>query len=201
MMSSRLLSSAARTTGLARISKCTRETAARCICAVSAAPSTSMATSSGQVSTLPARSTLTRSESRPRPSRSVPCRVGSEASRTSCKHAVRVCGIFEHLARHHATLSQQLTKCLVPCAVRPCPPDANPYMGRVRGFSNAYMSAGHNCWGILWAPVSGKAMSELILDGAASCVDLRPFDPARFAPKKQGGRGRKRGEQSVGEQW
>ena len=76
-----------------------------------------------------------------------------------------------------------------------------PYMGRVRGFSNAFMSAGHNCWGILWAPVSGKAMSELILDGAASCVDLRPFDPARFAPTKKGGRGRKRGEQSVGEQW
>jgi hypothetical protein len=42
---------------------------------------------------------------------------------------------------------------------------------------------------------------RLILDGKASCVDLRPFDPARFAPAKKGGRGRKRGETSVGEQW
>jgi len=89
----------------------------------------------------------------------------------------------------------------VQACMRPCPPDALPYMGRVRGLSNAYMAAGHNCWGILWAPVSGKAMSELILDGKASCVDLRPFDPARFAPAKKGGRGRKRGETSVGEQW
>jgi hypothetical protein len=45
------------------------------------------------------------------------------------------------------------------------------------------------------------ALFRLILDGKASCVDLRPFDPARFAPAKKGGRGRKRGETSVGEQW
>ena len=74
-------------------------------------------------------------------------------------------------------------------------------MGKVPTVQNCYMSAGHNCWGILWAPVSGKAMAELLLDGEASCVDLKPFDPARFAPKKSGGRGRKRGETSVGEQW
>ncbi|EOD14498.1 hypothetical protein EMIHUDRAFT_461482 [Emiliania huxleyi CCMP1516] len=102
-----------------------------------------------------------------------------------------------------STMSRRLggTPDTVQACMRPCPPDALPYMGRVRGFTNAYMSAGHNCWGILWAPVSGKAMSELILDGEASCVDLRPFDPARFAKKKSGGRGRKRGEESVGEQW
>ena len=54
--------------------------------------------------------------------------------------------------------------------MRPCPPDAMPYMGRVPGVENAYISAGHNCWGILWAPVSGKAMSELMLDGKASTI-------------------------------
>lgn len=85
--------------------------------------------------------------------------------------------------------------------MRPCPPDALPYMGRVGGFTNAYISAGHNCWGILWAPVSGKAMSEVILDGEASCVDLRAFEPSRFAPKKSGGRGRKMRDRNVGEQW
>ena len=75
------------------------------------------------------------------------------------------------------------------------------YMGRVPNLANAFMSAGHNCWGILWAPVSGKAMSELILDGKSSCVDLTAFDPARFAPRATGGRGRKRGNEPVGEQW
>ena len=62
------------------------------------------------------------------------------------------------------------------------------------------MSAGHNCWGILWAPVSGKAMSELLLDGKAACVDLKAFSPARFAPR-QAKRGRKQGQTPVGEQW
>jgi glycine/D-amino acid oxidase-like deaminating enzyme len=86
--------------------------------------------------------------------------------------------------------------------MRPCPPDAMPYMGAVPGVSGAYMSAGHNCWGILWAPVSGLAMSQLLVDGKSSVVDLRPFDPARFmAPKAKGTRGRKRGEAPVGEQW
>jgi len=74
-------------------------------------------------------------------------------------------------------------------------------MGAVPQLEGAYMSAGHNCWGILWAPVSGKAMSELLIDGQASCVDLRPFDPSRFAPRETGPRGRKRGQMPVGEQW
>lgn len=88
--------------------------------------------------------------------------------------------------------------------MRPCTPDALPVMGRVEGIQGAYISAGHNCWGILWAPVSGLCMSELLLDGAASTVDLTPFDPNRFMAKAaQGGagRGRKRGLMEVGEQW
>ena len=89
---------------------------------------------------------------------------------------------------------------VVQACMRPCPPDALPLMGRVPNIQGAYMSAGHNCWGILWAPVSGKAMSELIVDGEASCVDLRPFNPGRFMPKKSG-RGRKQGTRPVGEQW
>ena len=43
-------------------------------------------------------------------------------------------------------------------------------------------------------------MSELIIDGESSCVDLSAFDPARFTPKKAG-RGRKQGDVPVGEQW
>jgi glycine/D-amino acid oxidase-like deaminating enzyme len=87
--------------------------------------------------------------------------------------------------------------------MRPCPPDAKPYMGKVSGWSGAYINAGHNCWGIAWAPACGKAMSELILEGTSRSVDLRPFDPARFASSGggRGGRGRKKGTVNVGEQW
>jgi len=75
-------------------------------------------------------------------------------------------------------------------------------MGAVPHIQGAYISAGHNCWGILWSPASGKAMSELLLDGEASCVDLAPFSPARFMPQpEKGRRGRKQGSAPVGEQW
>jgi len=86
--------------------------------------------------------------------------------------------------------------------MRPCPPDAKPYMGPVQGWKGAYINAGHNCWGIAWAPACGKAMAELVLEGRCRSVDLKPFDPARFtASKGRGGRGRKKGSLSVGEQW
>lgn len=88
--------------------------------------------------------------------------------------------------------------------MRPCPPDALPYLGQIPGYDNAYIAAGHNCWGILWAPVTGMCMSELIVDGVSKCVDISSFDPGRYsknrgASKKQ--RGRKQVDQPVGEQW
>mmetsp|Transcript_117745 Transcript_117745/g.208299 ORF Transcript_117745/g.208299 Transcript_117745/m.208299 type:complete len:106 (+) Transcript_117745:1-318(+) len=90
--------------------------------------------------------------------------------------------------------------------MRPCPPDARPIMGKVGHIRGAYISAGHNCWGILWAPASGKAMSELIVDGAASTIDLAAFSPGRFGGAAAGAnngrkRGRKMGSVDVGEQW
>jgi len=56
--------------------------------------------------------------------------------------------------------------------------------------------------GIAWAPACGVAISELVLTGSSTSVDLSPFDPARFTPKRgRGGRGRKKQGTSVGEQW
>jgi glycine/D-amino acid oxidase-like deaminating enzyme len=37
---------------------------------------------------------------------------------------------------------------------------------------------------MLNAPATGKALAELIDEGAASSVDLRPFDPARLPPAR-----------------
>jgi glycine/D-amino acid oxidase-like deaminating enzyme len=90
----------------------------------------------------------------------------------------------------------------VQACMRPCPPDALPYMGRVPGYEGAFINAGHNCWGIAWAPACGKAISELVLKGECSSVNLAPFDPSRFTPNAgRGGRGRKKKGASVGEQW
>ncbi|CAN0133621.1 unnamed protein product, partial [Phaeothamnion confervicola] len=85
--------------------------------------------------------------------------------------------------------------------MRPCPPDGLPIMGPVPGVTGAYIAAGHNCWGILWGPVTGLAMSEVILDGEAKCVDLSAFRPSRFMTRAGRGRGRKKAGQAVGEQW
>lgn len=84
--------------------------------------------------------------------------------------------------------------------MRPCPPDSKPYMGAIPGFDGAYINAGHNCWGIAWAPACGLAMAELILHGRSTSLDLSPFDPSRFAPKAAQ-RGRKQKGVDVGEQW
>ena len=77
-------------------------------------------------------------------------------------------------------------------------------MGAVPGHSGAFLSFGHNCWGILWAPGAGKAMAELICEGESG-MDWAAFDVARFGggrrEREKAGRGRKRGETDVGEQW
>ena len=86
--------------------------------------------------------------------------------------------------------------------MRPCLSDGLPAMGEIE--SGVYVSAGHNCWGILWGPVAGLAMAELIATGQSTSIDLTPFHPLRFSRMgtRGGGRGKKAGGTvPVGEQW
>jgi hypothetical protein len=62
-------------------------------------------------------------------------------------------------------------------AVRPVTEDGLPLIGAVSGVDGAYVATGHSVWGMLNAPATGEAMSELILDGAAHRVDLALFAP------------------------
>jgi glycine/D-amino acid oxidase-like deaminating enzyme len=55
-----------------------------------------------------------------------------------------------------------------------------PLIGTVQGIEGAYVATGHSVWGMLNAPATGEAMSELILAGAAQHVDLAPFAPGRL---------------------
>src|SRR5204863_5576306 len=63
---------------------------------------------------------------------------------------------------------------------RPFTRDFAPLIGRVPRTEGAYIATGHNVWGIANSPATGEAMSELIVDGKAHTVDLRPFDPVRL---------------------
>lgn len=63
---------------------------------------------------------------------------------------------------------------------RPVTEDGLPLIGRVPGAAGAFVATGHGPWGMLNAPATGLALAELITEGAARAVDLRPFDPARL---------------------
>jgi glycine/D-amino acid oxidase-like deaminating enzyme len=63
---------------------------------------------------------------------------------------------------------------------RPVTRDGLPLIGAIPGLQGAYVATGHSVWGILNAPATGEAMAELIIDGAASTVDLAPFRPDRM---------------------
>jgi D-amino-acid dehydrogenase len=63
--------------------------------------------------------------------------------------------------------------------MRPMTPDGLAVIGRLPGTSNAYVSSGHGMLGVTLAAGSARALSELIISGAAP-PPLAPFDPARF---------------------
>ena len=65
---------------------------------------------------------------------------------------------------------------------RPVTEDGLPLIGAVPGIDGTYVATGHSVWGMLNAPATGEAMSELLLDGAARSVDLAPFAPGRLPP-------------------
>ena len=90
-----------------------------------------------------------------------------------CREIARICAALSTRLDGATVLRTQ-------ACYRPICADAMPLLGPVPDVPGAYLATGHNCWGMLNAPASGKAMAELICDGAASSVDLSPFDPARL---------------------
>jgi glycine oxidase len=63
--------------------------------------------------------------------------------------------------------------------LRPGSPDDLPILGRLPGRENVYVATGHYRNGILLAPITGKLMSQLILEGRTE-MSLKPFSPTRF---------------------
>jgi sarcosine oxidase subunit beta len=63
--------------------------------------------------------------------------------------------------------------------LRPYSPDGLPILGTVKGVKGFYMATGHAGDGICLAPITGRLMSELVLDGETS-MDIEPFSLYRF---------------------
>ena len=60
-------------------------------------------------------------------------------------------------------------------------PDDNPVLGWVGEPAGLAVAAGFSGHGFMQGPAIGACMAELILDGAASTVDINEFRPSRFA--------------------
>jgi len=92
-------------------------------------------------------------------------------------------GAIERLQRICERLSPRLNKRKVMAAqacFRPLSRDGLPVIGRVPGVESVLVATGHSVWGMLNAPATGEAVAELILDGQARNIDLKPFAPGRF---------------------
>ncbi len=62
-------------------------------------------------------------------------------------------------------------------------PDQNPVLGAA-GPDGFFLDCGHSGTGFKTAPAIGLCMAELILDGAATTVDISSYAPGRFAGGK-----------------
>ncbi len=63
--------------------------------------------------------------------------------------------------------------------LRPCTTDGLPAIGPLPDVRGLYAATGHGMLGLTLGPITGKLLSEQILDGSSS-LPLEPFDPGRF---------------------
>jgi len=70
--------------------------------------------------------------------------------------------------------------------LRPCAPDGWPVLGPDAHIDGLIYATGHYRNGILLAPITAQAISELIIKGESS-IDLTPFSVTRFANRPAAG--------------
>jgi sarcosine oxidase subunit beta len=63
-------------------------------------------------------------------------------------------------------------------------PDSRPLLGEVPSIEGLYVCAGFSGMGFKISPAIGLAMSELVLDGNGTTVDVRSFRPSRFTEQQ-----------------
>jgi D-amino-acid dehydrogenase len=62
---------------------------------------------------------------------------------------------------------------------RPITPDGLPVLGALPAHPRVVLATGHNMIGVTLAPVTGRVIARLLLEGEAG-IDLAPFAPTRF---------------------
>jgi len=65
------------------------------------------------------------------------------------------------------------------CALRPCTSDGLPVIGRVPNVPGLFLATGHAKMGLTHGPITGRLVSEAILDQHTS-LDITPLRPDRF---------------------
>jgi len=65
------------------------------------------------------------------------------------------------------------------CGLRPCMPDGLPAIGPVSRYPGLFIATGHAMLGLTLGPVTGKLISECLLDGSPS-IALAGLSPERF---------------------
>ena len=65
--------------------------------------------------------------------------------------------------------------------LRPTTPDGVPIVGRVRGLENLVLATGHNMNGLMYGPITGRLVAEVVT-GRAPSLDLHPMRAERFIP-------------------
>jgi len=64
--------------------------------------------------------------------------------------------------------------------LRPMPADGKPFVGKAPGRDNVYIASGHWSEGVHYAPLTGKAISDIVTTGESS-TDIGAIDAARLA--------------------
>lgn len=59
-------------------------------------------------------------------------------------------------------------------------PDRHALLGRAEGLENFYLANGSSGHGVMHSPALGQLLSEIILDGEATTLDVRALRPSRF---------------------
>ncbi len=68
------------------------------------------------------------------------------------------------------------------CGLRPCTADGLPVVGWAPNIKGVFVATGHARMGFTLGPVTGKLVSEYILDNEPS-IDLSPLRVDRFAQR------------------
>jgi D-amino-acid dehydrogenase len=89
----------------------------------------------------------------------------------------RMRGVFDEVRRYFPRFNAAvLTRW---SGQRPCTPDSLPVVGTAAGAENAVYATGHGMMGIALAPVTGRWVADLVIDGPQR--HLAAFSPDRFA--------------------